>query len=129
MNDNYSIFKNWLNVCLKTNPIVSEIEAIYLGLFESDQGITLYISGSANFDEEDSDWACDLDYNPKYKYCDTIPILNDLFEVKEEMFIRIEKLYNVISEFVNKYLKENKTDLDAIKIAVGFDDGDLKIIK
>ena len=129
MNDNYLIFKNWIDICLKTNPIESKIEAIYLGLFESDQGITLYISGSSNFDEEDSDWACDLDYNPKFKYCDTIPILNDLFEVKEDIFIRIEKVYNVIYEFVNKYLEENKTDLDTIKIAVGFDDGDLKIIK
>ncbi len=129
MNDNYIIFKNWLDVCFKNDPIDSEIKAIYFGLFETDKGVKLYISGSLIFDDEDSDWACDLAYNPKYKYCNTIPILNELFEEKENILIRIEKIYNVLTDFINKYLKENETELNDKKLAVGFDDGDLKIIK
>lgn len=129
MNENYIIFKNWLDNCLESNPIPSNIKAIYFGLFESTKGIILYISGSSYFDEEDSDWACNEDYNPKQKYCDKLPILNELFETEEDIFIRIEKIYDVISDFVNKFLIENHTYINEKKIAVGFDDGDVKIIK
>ncbi len=129
MDKDYEVFENWLDNCLKNDPIDNAIIAIYFGLFETGCGIKLYISGSSIFTADDSDWACNNDYNPSEKYCYSIRILNEIFESKGDIFIRIGKIYNVILDFINKYISKNQEVFYSKRIAVGFDDGDLKIIK
>jgi len=63
-------FNNWIEEINMKESSVNGILAFWFGLFETENGYTMYLTGSNEFDEEDDDWACSIDFEPKDKYFD-----------------------------------------------------------
>lgn len=89
-----------------------------------------YNTGSSEWNEEDSDWACNNDYFPEERYIDLL-IHDKLDELSEENYdayiflaLSIAVLYlieffrNNKDQFINSYRS-------TLFIATGFDDGDI----
>lgn len=127
--------ENWLE-----NLIVSEkppgiIQGFNFGLFETTEGIELYLSGANVFSERDPDWPCGNDYWPEGRYS-KIEALNNLRErlqeSKVEPWILAQAMVIIILKDYFKN-KDNKFDLlsglAGARVATGFDDGDLYMIR
>lgn len=66
-------FVNWLTTVVTQTPIPKKIAAIWIGLlkFAGDDNSeipTIYFGGADNYDKDDIDWACDLNYLPDNRY-------------------------------------------------------------
>lgn len=126
----YVDFSKWLNDLLKSDPLPEQVVAINFGLFQSENGIQMYLSGSFEWDQYDSDWACNLDYDPKGRYV-TLNIFKLIDQIMEQQYWGgIYLTLGIVILFVKIYIIENKKILlpnedMSIHIATGFDDGDL----
>lgn len=118
--DNKKDFLNWLNGI--TNRPSGNIQAYWFGLFESEKGYVIYLTGSNNYDEVDDDWACNIDFTPENKYLDL-----GLKGYKWEDVLDIAT--NLIKDFTKSEEYKKHFISKADHIAVGFDDGDLIKIK
>jgi translation elongation factor EF-G len=118
-------FNNWLNRISKTEAVSDNIIAFNFGLFESENGYTIYLIGSETFDEEDDDWATNVDFEPKEKYFELNASLvkgkdwQKVLEVSEEL----------VKEYLNSESLHNTIFKKAEAITTGFDDGELVRIK
>lgn len=115
--------ENWLNELNISEFIPEEIIAINFGLFESDKGYILYMTGSEFYDMDDDDWASEIDYEPQKKYL----TLGKSAEIDWE-FLEDEVVKN-ITEILNSESFKNSMFSNVSNITVGFDDGDLVKIK
>lgn len=117
-----SIFA-WLDRLSAQERLPDDIAGVLVGLFESNKGYALYLTGSRTFDEEDRDWSCNWDFEPRDKclYL-TDETLNDM---KWDAFLA--ETICIIQE----YLAEKPESLlaQAKHVGVGFDEGDLEILK
>jgi hypothetical protein len=103
-----------------------EIEALNFGLFESDKGYMIYLTGSEKYNALDDDWASQIDYEPieLYKY-----LLLKGSEITghqkwdEILNLVCRNLKEIADENVDYTLFRNKI------VTAGFDDGDLTVIK
>ncbi len=113
----------WLNRISDSEELPKNIIAILIGLFESDNGYTIYLIGSKTFNEDDSDWACNNDFKPKNKY-----FVVDDDKLNDKNW---EVILSLTIEAVKKYQRKYPDSLvEKIEhLAIGFDDGDLTIIK
>lgn len=59
---------DWLNRLSQRETIPSDIKALYFGLFEGENSYVIYFIGNKNYDDDDDDWACDIDYKPGENY-------------------------------------------------------------
>jgi hypothetical protein len=81
--------------------------------------------GSKIYDEKDSDWACEEDFILKEKY----------LEVDDEIFNKmpwdkfLEEMVEILKNFLTSEDYKESIFYSTPHITVGFDDGDLKIIK
>ncbi|WP_347922946.1 hypothetical protein [Pontimicrobium sp. SW4] len=115
-------FFKWINMIESENSPNESIKALNFGLFETTNSYMMYLMGAEKFDENDENWACKVDYEPKYKYLD----LNDS-KLNESGW---EYVLDFSVSLISKYLKENKSFLTKIEnITAGFDDGNLTKIK
>ena len=85
----------------------------------------MFSASDSEFDSEDDDWACIVDYEPKQKYLD-FPLeaikgkdWNQVLEVAENLLLN----YMKSDEFEHSIFHK------AVAITTGFDDGDLIRIK
>jgi hypothetical protein len=117
-----NIFNDWLDQIIKTEKPNADIQAYYFGILETEDGYETYLVGSEEFDEEDDDWACNMDFVPENKY-----LTLGQNEVDWELILADVKKYieNYIQtpNFKNSFLEKAKA------IATGFDGGDLYRIK
>lgn len=118
-NDLKEIIKRWIINVDKTEELPSDIVALSFNLYEP---YGMEMVGSAWFDEEDEDWACDEDFEPAQRSCPDFEISGNL-KWEEVLEIVVAILKNLIEELPD--LKLFKVE----HIAVGFTDGDLTIIK
>ena len=119
-------FKNWLQLGLQPD-LPDEIEAFSFNLFEPALvdgvkfGVELIAAGE--FDENDSDWACDEVWEPVQRQLH-IP-LEYSGESWEECLEKMKKL-------ITYTLQDNQDFVSKLKIGkgigVGFVDGDLEIV-
>ena len=59
----------WLDqMNVETSCLPADIVAFNFGLFETENGYGIYLIGSKSYDEQDDDWACDIDFEPEDKY-------------------------------------------------------------
>jgi hypothetical protein len=116
------IFNNWLDKILKTEKPSADIVAYYFGILETTKGYETYLIGSKEFDEEDEDWACNTDFEPKNKYLTIGQNEVDWELILADVKKNIEN-YIQTPNFKNSFLEKAKA------IATGFDGGDLFIIK
>jgi len=113
------IIRNWMKqLCIEESPL-ENISALNFGIFESSNGYTLYLIGSCNYDADDGDWACNVDYTPKRKYLEIMIGKNmDSKTFLAEVTIIISNL--LLESEIGKSLLFNHRI-----ITIGFDDGDL----
>ncbi|RDV15471.1 hypothetical protein DXT99_08220 [Pontibacter diazotrophicus] len=118
-------FTNWLDRINKTESVSDSIVAFNFGLFETERSYTIYLIGSETFDEDDDDWATNVDFEPEEKYFELEPSTvngkdwESVLEVSE----------GLISEYVNSENFNNSIFKNAEAITTGFDDGDLVRVK
>lgn len=128
--EGYQQFEGWLNELLQKEKLPPNIIAINFGLFETDENIQLYISGSTEWEQDDSDWACNNDYFPEGRYAN-INLFKDLYKILSNDFeVGLYLTLGITTLFVNTYATLNPTKLlenkkQALILATGFDDGDL----
>ena len=122
----YKQFENWLNKLFEQEKAQESIQALNFGLFENENGIQLYITGSTEWEFDDDDWASNNDYFPEDRY-PSIMLYNDLYDFWNDKFYL--GLFLTISStitFANTYLVANPSKFPKeIVFATGFDDGDL----
>ena len=97
-----------------------DIIAFNFGLFESENGFYLYMTGSKSYDEFDDDWACDIDFEPNRKYL--------MFNSESIQNMSWEKFLCEVRNVISSFITANtcKLPLFAGKIVtIGFDDGEL----
>lgn len=115
---------NWISKICETEHPDDSIIAYHFGLFESDKGYTIYLAGSAEFDEDDSDWACNSDFEPEEKYL----LLPDEFQNQswEEV---LDKAVASLTAYTTTATFQSSFLATVTAITTGFDDGDLVRIK
>lgn len=116
------LINSWIEEISKEGHLPDNCKALYIGLFEREDGYTLHFIGSVEFDETDDDWACtDNDnYIPENNYLYTTWVPNDDWEIFQNQVIDI---IQQIKSNGNNILSETKN------VAVGFDSGNLNYIK
>ncbi|MEH7012433.1 hypothetical protein V7087_16735 [Neobacillus niacini] len=124
--DSYKQFEDWLNELFEQDKVQDDILAFNFGLFESDDGIQLYITGSTEWEVDNEDWASNNDYFPEGRY-PNITLYNELYNFWEDKFYL--GLFLTISStitFANTYLLSYPARFPKeVVFATGFDDGDL----
>ena len=61
-------FNNWLNDIIETEKPGNDILAYWFGIYESTGGYEIYLIGSKVFDDNNDDWASNVDFAPQNKY-------------------------------------------------------------
>jgi hypothetical protein len=121
----FMTLQDWLlKICDTENP-GSSIIAYHFGIFETQIGYTVYLTGSKEFDKDDSDWVLNDDFEPVQKYCPLPP--------DEYKNLKWEQVLNRIKSQLKDFTKTEKFRKSffskAKAITTGFDDGDLVRIK
>ena len=118
-------FDFWIDEVNKTENPDNEVIAYWFGLFQTEKGYSMYLNGSIEFDDEDDDWACNTDFEPKNKYFEFPDdyVIGKNWEAVLEDSLRLLQGYLARPEFKESIFK------NAIAIAAGFDNGDLNRIK
>ncbi|MCC9168995.1 hypothetical protein [Pontibacter harenae] len=118
-------FTNWLDRINKTETVSDSIVAFNFGLFETESSYTIYLTGSETFDEEDDDWATNVNFEPEDKYFELDPST-----MKGKDWEKALEVYEgLVSEYVNSENFNNSIFKNAEAITTGFDDGNLVRVK
>lgn len=118
-------FHEWLDNLSKTESIDKSIIAFNFGLFESGDGFTMYLNGSKIFDKDDDDWAANMDFEPKQKY---FSFGKEFLKNKDwEDILKYSE--NLVETYIASEAFKTSIFAQAKGIAVGFDGGDLTILK
>ena len=117
--------ERWIKGISNKEALPENIKALNFGIFESENGYTVYLTGSNEYDAEDDDWACNEDFTPSNRYLEFNK--EEISKLDWEQFLKyiVESLKNIIKA-------ENQDEykiLNVVNIATGFDDGDLIKIK
>lgn len=114
--------EDWIKqICYE--PFTKEnIVALYFGLFETEDGYCLYLVGSSDYDENDDDWACAIEYEPFNKYL-------VLKGIKTDWQFILDNVYNILSDAIRKPEICDTPLFKGKTIAVGFDDGPMRLIE
>lgn len=122
-----AIVRQWILYVDAQETLPDDIVALNFNVWEAmDEDFTscytLELIGSRQYDAEDDDWACEDDFEPKERNCDTLQLSSEI------------PWEDVLKGMV-EVLKELKDELGGISlfrvehITVGFAEGDLVIIK
>ena len=117
---NNSIFK-WLDGISDSENLPDNIQAIYIGLFEGEENFYIYMIGSASFDEDDEDWACNDDFIPQSSYLDTCIAHSEAWE----------EFMDDVVDILKEYIDTRKdTILNKVShVGIGFDDSNIYLVK
>ncbi|MBE8727194.1 hypothetical protein [Flavobacterium hungaricum] len=112
---------NWIDNIQQIDGIPpKEIIAFNFGVFEDENGYSIYLVGSFEYDENDDDWAC-LELPAQVHRYFKLP--NKFANVDWEHVL------DAVSKVFKELQKEGEFDIplfeNAIAITTGFDDGDL----
>lgn len=113
--------ENWIRELDESSDVPSDIVALNFGLYETEEGYCIYLTGSEEYDASDDEWACEVDYEPEGNFIE-LPSGN----MDWEEFL--EKTKRIISD----YLSINAEHLPMFEgrvVTIGFDDGDLSRIR
>ena len=114
--------EQWISSMAKENEIPEEIEGLYFGMYEdADGGFCVYLSGAEEYDEADSDWACDMDYEPEDNAI--------VFSGEEWSPDDWEEFQTKVAEALKEILASNDETIGNFigdrHVSTGFYDGDL----
>ena len=85
----------------------------------------MYVIGSREFDENDDDWTCNNDFEPRNKYFD-IPTS---YSTNKDWEVILKDSLAILKEYVISQKFDTSIFRNAIAIALGFDGGDLNRVK
>lgn len=112
---------DWIGNIFQSKNLSSNIVALYFGYFETKHGYMVYCTGSAEYDDEDPDWACNEDFIPANKYFnpDKALIKLDWMAFEDKMNDSIIEILAAKSSYIPKSIKH---------ICSGFDEEDLTLL-
>lgn len=116
---------DWLDRMERKSLVPADIVAFHFGLFESEEGYCIYLIGSAQYDEADDDWACNVNFEPED---------NSLELTSREVGnMAWEEFQNAVKEIIAAYIvKAPAESMFRIRqriVTVGFDDGELEKVE
>lgn len=119
------LFSQWMTVLNAKEKPAKDIIAFNFGLLETDGGFAAYLMGAKSFDPDDGDWACNIDYEPEYKYM----ILDQRLTKGMNWENVLERMTQVIGDYIKTDEFNSSILKNATAITTGFDDGDLVRLK
>ena len=112
----------WLQI--NDEPAPADIVAINIGIFETDEGYSLYLNGSKTYDAGNDDWACNDDCKVEEKYLQ-LPMSNHTHEDWEE-FQQLVK--DIVRSYVEVKAQDEKSLFYHKIVTIGFDEGNLELV-
>jgi hypothetical protein len=122
---NFMTLQEWLFKMCDTETPDKSIIAYNFGLFETENGYTIYLIGSKEYDKDDQDWATNNDFEPSLKY---YPLPTSQYKNLEWEKV-LERIKYQLKDFTKTEKFKNSFFAKAKAITTGFDDGDLIKIK
>ena len=117
--------KNWLKFVESIDGIPpKEVVAFNFGIFESTEGVLMYLVGSFEYSEENDDWAKLEAPDKAYRY---IRLPDELQEANPEL--SVDTVADVLAEMEEEGLFKKGILKNAQAICCGFDDGELVKIR
>jgi hypothetical protein len=119
------LLSDWIKIIEQENPPPGNITAINFGMFTSDKGYMVYLTGSEMYDPDDDDWAGEIDYQParKIKYL----LIPREFTAGQKWKGVLELVVSTLKELVEA--KPDSILFEQRVLTAGFDDGELMVIK
>ncbi len=115
-------FNLWIEGINNSEEISDEIIAFNFGLIETEIGYSMYLIGSEEYEADDDDWACEVDFEPEDKYFD-LKVETDDWEYVQSTSEKLIRNFIASESYQNSFL------FKADAITTGFDDGDLTKLK
>ncbi|HQU91595.1 MAG TPA: hypothetical protein PLK77_04820 [Pyrinomonadaceae bacterium] len=116
--------QSWLHEICESEAPDRTVLAFNFGLFETEEGYSIYLIGSNEYDKLDPDWATNVDFEPANKYLPLPP--HDFGNLSWER--ALEKIRIQLIEFTATETFQRSFLARAHAITTGFDDGDLVLI-
>lgn len=126
--ETYKVFEDWLNALIVNQPLYDDIAGVYFGLFDTDNGIGLYVIGSKTWNRDNPDWACRHDWFVDDKIL-WLPIYKDVSMALSKhnfagYYLAIALLASMIQEYsASSVISLLDNQRRSLHIACGFDDG------
>lgn len=124
MNKMRTKIEHWIKTINKETGYPTDVIALNFSLFESVNGYGIYLIGSKSYDENNDDWACDIDFEPQNKY---LMLTHDDVQNMDWKEIQHE-----VTNIISKYISDKRNNISLFQnkiITIGFDDGNLERIK
>jgi len=116
---------DWLTAIDSKETVPSEITAFNIGIFEQDEGYSIYLTGSEEYDADGDDWACDVDFEPANKYLELSGPGIKAMEWQEFQ----DMIVKIVSDYLGTSANANTSVFAGRVVMVGFDDGQLVRVK
>ena len=116
---------DWLTAIDNKETVPSEITAFNIGIFEQDEGYTIYLTGSEEYDADGDDWACDVDFEPANKYLELSGPGIKAMEWQEFQ----DMIVKIVSDYLDTSANTSTSVFAGRVVMVGFDDGQLVRVK
>jgi hypothetical protein len=119
------LLSDWIKIIEQENPPPAAITAINFGMFTSDKGYMVFLTGSEMYDPDDDDWAGEIDYQParKIKYLLIPREFTTGLKWKGVLDLVVSTLKELAGTEPGRVLFEQRV------LTAGFDDGELMVIK
>ena len=121
----------WLLQLIEAEPPPRSMRGLNFGLFETEEGFTLYVTGANRYDRSDPDWACANDWWPEGRYANIALFvkLSSVLRGSGEQAWEVAQAIAIalVKEFFRNHGPEfqKASGLKEVYVATGFDDGDL----
>lgn len=112
----------WLSRIVISERPSKKVIAYNIGLLETEDGYSAYLIGAEEYDDEDSDWACDEAFVPTEKYL-KLPASEFKLGGWESA---MKKVVKAVKGALKKPDMQSSFLAKAKAVTVGFDDGDLE---
>lgn len=117
--------REWISRICETERPDPSVIAYNFGLIQIDNGYSLYLIGSKEYDVNNSDWAFSIDFEPRMKY---YPLTDTNYS--KLSWDKVQgKVNEELKDFTASVTFKNSFFANAKAITTGFDDGDLVRIK
>lgn len=128
--ESYRAFEDWLNRAIVSQTLYDDIAAVYFGMFDTDQGIGLYVIGSKAWNRDNPDWASRHDW-----FIDDnilwLPVYKDIsMALSKHSFAAYYLAVALLAAMIQEYASSSVISLlddkrRLLHVACGFDDGEL----
>ncbi len=109
---------SWLESIVEEEQILDNIIVLNIGIYETDEGYCLYLTGHEEYDEDNDSWAEDVVFESQ-RYCH--------IHTNTDWKDFLHNIVTILKQYFSK--KGNVGVFDGRIITIGFDDGELVRIK